>query len=35
MIYDAASRQEFKRVRIGHGAAGTLVDPDGDRGFIA
>jgi hypothetical protein len=35
VIYDAASRKEFKRVQIGHGAAGILMDPDGDRAFIA
>ncbi|MGA3210946.1 MAG: YncE family protein [Terriglobales bacterium] len=35
VIYDAASRQEFKRVKIGHGAAGILMDPEGNRAFIA
>ena len=35
VIYDAASRKEFKRVKIGHGAAGILMDPDGNRAFIA
>jgi YVTN family beta-propeller protein len=35
VIYDAASRKEFKRVQIGHGAAGILVDPAGSRAFIA
>jgi YVTN family beta-propeller protein len=35
VIYDAASRKEFKRVQIGHGAAGILVDQDGSRAFIA
>jgi YVTN family beta-propeller protein len=35
VIYDAASRKEFKRVPIGHGAAGILVDRDGSRAFIA
>jgi YVTN family beta-propeller protein len=34
-IYDAASRKEFKRVTIGHGAAGILIDPGGTRAFIA
>ena len=34
-IYDAASRKEFKRVPIGHGAAGILMDPAGNRAFIA
>ena len=27
VIYNAASRKEFKRVPIGHGAAGILMDP--------
>lgn len=35
VIYDAASRKELKRVKIGHGAAGILVDQDGNRAFIA
>jgi YVTN family beta-propeller protein len=35
VIYDATSRKEFKRVKIGHGAAGILMDPDGSRAFIA
>jgi YVTN family beta-propeller protein len=35
VIYDTASRKEFKRVQIGHGAAGILMDPDGNRAFIA
>lgn len=35
VIYDAASRKEFKRVKIGHGAAGILMDPEGHRAFIA
>jgi YVTN family beta-propeller protein len=34
-IYDAASRKEFKRINIGHGAAGILMDPDGTRAFVA
>jgi DNA-binding beta-propeller fold protein YncE len=35
VIYDAASRKEFKRVKIGHGAAGILMDPENERAFIA
>lgn len=35
VIYEGALRKEFKRVRIGHGAAGILMDPDGNRAFIA
>jgi len=34
-IYDAASRTEWKRVPIGHGAAGILMEPNGARAFIA
>ena len=35
VIYDAVSRKELKRVKIGHGAAGILMDPEGARAFIA
>ena len=35
VIYDVASRKEFKRVPIGHGAAGILMDRDGNRAFIS
>jgi DNA-binding beta-propeller fold protein YncE len=35
VIYDARSHKEFKRVNIGHGAAGILMDPDGARAFVA
>jgi YVTN family beta-propeller protein len=35
VIYDRASRKEFKRVKIGHGAAGILIDQAGNRAFIA
>jgi DNA-binding beta-propeller fold protein YncE len=35
VVYDAASRKEFKRVKIGHGAAGILIDADGNRAFIS
>jgi DNA-binding beta-propeller fold protein YncE len=34
-IFDAASRKEVKRVMLGHGAAGILMDPDGSRAFVA
>jgi YVTN family beta-propeller protein len=34
-IYDAGSRKEMKRLKIGHGAAGILMDPDGSRAFVA
>ena len=34
VVYDAASRKEVKRVPVGHGAAGILMDPVGNRAFI-
>jgi YVTN family beta-propeller protein len=34
-IYDAKSHMEIKRLKIGHGAAGILMDPDGSRAFVA
>jgi YVTN family beta-propeller protein len=35
VIYDAASRKQLKRVPIGHGAAGILMDPVSNRVFVA
>lgn len=35
VVYDAATRTEWKRIPIGHGAAGILVEPDGARAFVA
>ncbi len=34
-VYDAASHREYKRVPIGHGAAGILIDPLDARAFVA
>jgi YVTN family beta-propeller protein len=34
-IFDAATRQEVKRLRIGHGAGGILMQPDGSRAYVA
>jgi len=34
-IYNAKSQREIKRLKIGHGAAGILMDPDGSRAFVA
>jgi YVTN family beta-propeller protein len=34
-IYDAATHKQVKRLNIGHGAAGILMDPDGTRAFVA
>jgi YVTN family beta-propeller protein len=35
VVYDAASRKEWKRLPIGHGAAGILIEPSGARAFVA
>lgn len=35
VVFDTASRKEFKRVKIGHGAAGILVDAAGNRAFVS
>jgi YVTN family beta-propeller protein len=34
-IFDVASREEVKRVPVGRGAAGILVQPDGARAYVA
>lgn len=34
LIFDVDSRKELKRVNIGHGGAGILMDPDGSRAFV-
>lgn len=34
-VFDAASRKEAKRVKIGHGAAGLLMQPDGSHAYVA
>jgi DNA-binding beta-propeller fold protein YncE len=35
VIYDALSQKEVKRLKIGHGAAGILMDPVANRAFVA
>jgi YVTN family beta-propeller protein len=35
VIYNASTRTEEKRVKIGHGAAGILMQPDGARAFVS
>ena len=35
IILDAATRKEVKRIKLGHGAAGILMQPDGGRAFVA
>lgn len=34
-VFDAASRREVRRVRVGQGAAGILMQPDGSRAYVA
>lgn len=34
-VYDAGSRKEIKRIPIGHGAAGILMDSIANRAFVA
>ena len=34
-IYDTHSRKEIKRLQLGHGAAGILMDQEGARAFVA
>jgi DNA-binding beta-propeller fold protein YncE len=34
-IIDALSRKEIKRLKLGHGTAGILVQPNGERAFVA
>jgi YVTN family beta-propeller protein len=35
VVLDAATRQVVKRIPIGHGSAGVLIQPDGKRAFVA
>jgi YVTN family beta-propeller protein len=35
VIIDAATRRDVKRLNIGHGAAGILMQPDGSRAYVA
>ena len=35
VVLDAATRRVIKRIPIGHGSAGVLVQPDGKRAFVA
>jgi YVTN family beta-propeller protein len=34
-ILDASTRKEVKRIKVGRGAAGILMQPDGTRAFVA
>ncbi len=35
IVYDSQSRRELKRVKLGKGTSGILVEPDGSRVFVA
>jgi len=35
VVLDARSRKEMKRIKLGHGAAGIQMQPDGARAFVA
>jgi YVTN family beta-propeller protein len=35
VVLDATTRKEVKRLPIGHGAAGILMQPDGQRAYVA
>lgn len=35
VIIDAGSRRDVKRLKIGHGAAGIQMQPDGARAYVA
>jgi len=34
-VLDASTRKEIKRIEVGHGAAGIVMQPDGSRAFVA
>jgi YVTN family beta-propeller protein len=35
VVLDASSRADFKRIKLGRGAAGILMQPDGSRAYVA
>ena len=35
VVLDASTRKEIKRIAVGHGSAGILVQPDGARAFVS
>lgn len=35
VVHDAATHHDVKRIRIGHGAAGIQMQPDGSRAFVS
>jgi len=34
-IFDASARREIKRIKVGHGAAGILIQPDDARAYVS
>jgi len=34
-IFDTETHKEIKKINVGHGAAGILVDPNGSRAFVS
>jgi YVTN family beta-propeller protein len=34
-VFDVSSRQDVKRIKLGRGAAGILMQPDGSRVYVA
>jgi YVTN family beta-propeller protein len=35
VVFDVATQKEVKRVPIGHGSGGVLIEPGGARAFVA
>jgi YVTN family beta-propeller protein len=35
VVLDTATRKEIKRIQLGHGAAGIVMEPNGSRAFVA
>lgn len=35
VVFDASTRKEIKRIKLGRGSAGILMQPDGVRAFVA
>jgi len=34
-VFDARSRKDIKRIKVGRGAAGILMQPDSSRAYVA
>jgi YVTN family beta-propeller protein len=35
VVFDTATRRQIKRISVGHGAAGIVIEPGGARAFVA